>query len=67
MLSLIHHHQEEIIGLILASEDSFKIEFIRSQIESLNGVKEANIFIPIKMEYNQEVVIKAVEQQLSNC
>jgi DNA-binding Lrp family transcriptional regulator len=67
MLSLIHHHQEETIGLILASEDSFKIEFIRSQIESLYGVKEANIFLPIKMEYNQEVVIKAVEQQLSNC
>jgi hypothetical protein len=64
MLSSIPHHQEETIGLILASEDSFKIELIRSQIESLYGVKEANIFLPIKMEYNQEVVIKAVEQQI---
>jgi DNA-binding Lrp family transcriptional regulator len=64
MLSLTHHHQEETIGLILASEDSFKIEFIRSQIESVYGVKEANIFFPIKMEYNQESIIKAVEQQM---
>jgi DNA-binding Lrp family transcriptional regulator len=64
MLSLTHHHQEETIGLTLASEDSFKIEFIRSQIESLYGVKEANIFFPITMEYNQESIIKAVEQQM---
>ena len=64
VLSLTQHHQEETIGLILASEDSFKIEFIRSEIESINGVRESNIFFPITMEYNQESIIKALEQQM---
>jgi DNA-binding Lrp family transcriptional regulator len=64
VLSLTQHHREEIIGLILASEDSFKIEFIRSEIESINGVRESNIFFPITMEYNQELIIKAIEQQM---
>jgi DNA-binding Lrp family transcriptional regulator len=64
VLSLTHHHQEETIGLILASEDSFKIEFIRSEIESIYGVRESNIFFPIKMEYNQESIIKAIDQQM---
>jgi len=64
MLSSTHHHQEETIGLILASEDSFKIELIRSQIEALYGVKEANIYFPIKMEYYQESIIRALEKQM---
>ena len=64
VLSLTHHHQEETIGLILASEDSSKIEFIRSEVESIYGVKEANIFFPTTMEYNQESIIKAIEQQM---
>lgn len=64
ILSSTHHHQEETIGWILASEDSLKIELIRSQIEALDGVKEANIYFPIRMEYYQESIIKAVEQQM---
>lgn len=63
ILSTTHHHEEETIGLILASEDSFKIEYIRSQIEGIDGVKEANIYFPIKMEY-QDSIIRAVEQQM---
>ncbi len=58
------HHEEETIGLILGSEDSFKIEFIRSQIEAFDGVKEANIYFPIKMENYQDSIIRAVEQQM---
>lgn len=64
VLSITQHHQEEIIGLTLASEDSFKIEFIRSEIESIHGVRESNIFFPLTMKYNQESIIKAIEQQL---
>jgi DNA-binding Lrp family transcriptional regulator len=64
MLSLTYHHKKETIGLILASEDSFKIESIRSEIESLYGVKEASIFFPVKMEYNQDSIMKAVEHRL---
>jgi DNA-binding Lrp family transcriptional regulator len=64
VLSLTQHHQEETIGFILASQDSFKIEFIRSEIESIYGVKGSNIFFPIVMEYNQESIIKSIEQQM---
>jgi DNA-binding Lrp family transcriptional regulator len=63
-LSITQHHRQETIGLTLASEDSFKIEFIRSEIESIYGVKESNIFFPVTMEYNQESIIKAIEQQM---
>lgn len=61
---IIQQHQEETIGLILASEDSFKIELIRSEIESIYGVREVNIFFPITMEYNLESIIKAIEEQM---
>jgi len=42
----------------------FKIESIRSQIESLKGVKEANVFLPIKIQYNEGVIMKAIERQI---
>lgn len=65
VLSLTPHHQEEIIGLILSSENSFKIELMRSEMESMRGVKESNIYFPIKLEYNQEPLIKSIERQAS--
>ena len=65
VLSSMAHDQEETIGLILASEDVFKIEYIRSQVESFEGVKEANIFLPIKITYNQEPIVKAIEQKIA--
>ena len=65
ILSSILHDQVERIGLILASEDVFKIEFIRSQIESFNGVKEANVFLPTKIEYNQDSIVKSIEGKLT--
>jgi DNA-binding Lrp family transcriptional regulator len=64
VLSSMHHDQEDTIGLILASEDVFKIEQIRSQVESFEQVKEANIFLPITITYNQELIVKAIEQKI---
>lgn len=65
VLSSMHHDQEDTIGLILASEDVFKIEQIRSQVESFEEVKEANIFLPITITYNQELIVKAIEQKIA--
>lgn len=48
----------------LATEDVFKMESIRSQIHSLNGVKEANVFLPIKIQYNESIILKAIERQI---
>lgn len=64
VLSSMHHDQEDTIGLILASEDVFKIEQIRSQVESFEEVKEANIFLPITITYNQELIVKAIKQKI---
>ncbi|HYG00020.1 MAG TPA: AsnC family transcriptional regulator [Candidatus Saccharimonadales bacterium] len=64
VLSLTPHHQQEIIGLILSSENSFKIELMRSEMESMMGVKESNIYFPIKLEYNVEPLLKSIERQL---
>jgi hypothetical protein len=43
----------------------FKIESIRSQIQSLNGVKEANVFLPIKIQYNEDVIMNSIEKQIT--
>jgi hypothetical protein len=64
ILSSFLHNQAETIGVILASEDVFKIESIRSRIESFRGVKGANVFIPIQIEYNQDSIVKAIERKL---
>jgi DNA-binding Lrp family transcriptional regulator len=64
-LSLMTYDQEkESIGMTVAAEDVFKIESIRSQIHSLNGVKEANVFLPIKIQYNESAIMKAIERQI---
>jgi hypothetical protein len=66
ILSLMtYDQQKEAIGLNLATEDVFKIESIRSQIQSLNGVKEANVFLPIKIQYNEDVIMKSIEKQIT--
>ena len=65
VLSSMAHDQEDTIGLILASEDVFKIEQIRSQVESFEEVKEANTFLPISITYNQEPIVKAIEQKIA--
>lgn len=65
ILSIMTYDQEkQTIGLNLASEDVFKIESIRSQIRSLIGVKEANVFLPSKIQYNERVIMKAIERQI---
>lgn len=65
ILSIMTYDQEkQTIGLNLASEDVFKIESLRSQIRSLIGVKEANVFLPTKIQYNERVIMKAIERQI---
>jgi DNA-binding Lrp family transcriptional regulator len=59
-------NQVDAIGLNLASDDVFKIEDIRSRIESFDGVQEANVFFPIKLEFPQEWIIKAIDHKLKD-
>ena len=65
VLTVMTYDQErESIGMNLAAEDVFKMESIRSQIQSLNGVKEANVFLPIKIQYNESVIMKAIKHRI---
>ena len=57
--------EKETIRLNLAAEDVFKIEAIRSEIQSLKGVKEANVFLPTKVQYHEEFIIRAIDRQLT--
>jgi DNA-binding Lrp family transcriptional regulator len=57
-------NQVNAIGLNLAVDDVFKIERIRTRIESFDGVQEANVFLPIKLECPQEWVIKMIDLKL---
>jgi DNA-binding Lrp family transcriptional regulator len=57
-------NQVNAIGLNLAVDDVFKIERIRARIESFDGVQEANVFFPIKLECPQEWVIKMIDHKL---
>jgi DNA-binding Lrp family transcriptional regulator len=57
-------NQVNAIGLNLAVDDVFKIERIRTRIESFDGVQEANVFFPIKLECPQEWVMKMIDHKL---
>ncbi len=58
-------NQEDSIGLLLGSEDAIGIESIRSRIESLDGVEQANVFLPIKIACPQEWVLNAIDKKLA--
>jgi DNA-binding Lrp family transcriptional regulator len=64
ILSFNLANQVNAIGVNLAIDDVFKIEGIRSRIESLEGVQEANVFFPIKLECPQEWIIRAIDYKL---
>ena len=59
-------NQEDSIGLLLGSEDAIGIESIRSRIESLDGVEQANAFLPIKLACPQEWIVKAIDKNLES-
>jgi hypothetical protein len=35
-------------------------------MESLNGVKESNVFLPTKIEYNQDLIVKAIDRKIKD-
>jgi DNA-binding Lrp family transcriptional regulator len=65
LLSSDMSNQEDSIGLLLGSEDAIGIESIRSRIEFLDEVQEANAFLPIKLACPQEWILKAIDKKLA--
>jgi DNA-binding Lrp family transcriptional regulator len=58
-------NQEDSIGLLLGSEDTIGMELIRSKIESLEGVQQANALIPIKLACLQDWILKAIDGKVA--
>lgn len=56
---------QDAIGLLVGGRDTSEIESIRTQIESLDGVQKANVFLPTKVAYFQEGMIKAIDRRLA--
>ena len=65
LLSSDMSNQEDSIGLLLGSEDTIGIESIRSRIEFLDEVQQANAFLPIKLASPQEWILKAIDKKLA--
>jgi DNA-binding Lrp family transcriptional regulator len=65
LLSSDMSNQEDSIGLLLGSEDTIGIESIRSRIESIDEVQQANAFLPIKLACPQEWIVKAIDRRIS--
>ncbi len=65
MLSGDISNQEDSIGLLLGSEDAIGIESVRSRIESLDGVQQANAFLPIRLACPQEWILKAIDRKIA--
>jgi DNA-binding Lrp family transcriptional regulator len=59
-------NQEDSIGLLLGSEDAIGIELIRSKIESLDEVEQANAFLPIRLACPQEWILKAIDKKIAD-
>lgn len=56
---------QDAIGLLVGGTDASEIELIRSQIESLDGVQMASVFLPTKLAYFQEGIIKVIDRKLA--
>jgi DNA-binding Lrp family transcriptional regulator len=59
-------NQEDSIGLLLGSEDAIGIESIRSRIESIEGVEQANAFLPTRLACPQEWILKAIDKKIAD-
>lgn len=55
-------NSKDTIGLVLTCEGVIDVENIRSLIESIDGVSQSRIFLPITIEYNQETILTALDQ-----
>jgi len=42
----------------------FALDSVIKRIESYQGVRKTDVFIPISIEYHKEVIIKEIERKL---
>jgi DNA-binding Lrp family transcriptional regulator len=56
--------QQDVIYWLFFSKDVFTLDSIMRRIESYPGVRKVDVFIPTRIEYHKEVIIKEIERKL---
>ena len=56
--------EQDVIYWLFFSKDMFALDSVIKRIESYQGVRKADVFIPISIEYHKEVIIKQIERRL---
>jgi DNA-binding Lrp family transcriptional regulator len=56
--------EQDVIYWLFFSKDVFALDSVIKRIESYPGVRKADVFIPISIEYHKEVIIKEIERKL---
>jgi hypothetical protein len=57
---------QDVVYWLYFSKDVFALDSLVKRIESYPGVKKADAFIPISIEYHKEVILKEIERKLLN-
>lgn len=56
--------EQDVIYWLFFSKDMFALDAVIKRIESYQGVRKTDVFIPISIEYHKEVIIKEIERRL---
>lgn len=56
--------QQDVIYWLFFSKDVFALDSVIKRIESYPGVRQVDAFIPINIEYHNEIIIKEVERKI---
>lgn len=56
--------QQDVIYWVFCSKDVFALDSVMRRIESYPGVRKVDVFIPTRIEYHKEVIIKEIERKL---
>jgi DNA-binding Lrp family transcriptional regulator len=56
--------EQDVIYWLYFSNDVFALDSVIKRIESYQGVRKVDVFIPISIEYHKEVIIKEIERKL---
>ena len=59
------HEDVDMIGLNLYVENMWKIERIQNRAESMKGVKNLSIILPLRRRYSHELLLKEIDKRIA--
>ncbi len=54
----------DILTFVLVAENVFMIDFILAKVDSLNGVKDTNLYILTKLQFCNDWIIREIDERL---